>query len=117
MDQKLSPDVRPRYRGAGVGQVLGPSTIDLWPLFVGERELSLRLADGKALPKNHRKFSAIAGRKFQELGKCVGFDAVILSRGVSCRNRPVRWLGTPVAHGRPRLITSVMASIFSAASP
>jgi len=77
--------------------VLGPPTIDRCPLFVGEREFSLALTDGKALPKSHRKFSSIAGRKFQELGKRAGFHAVILSHGVSCRNRPVRSLGTRVA--------------------
>lgn len=85
--QKLSPDFRPRYCGAGVSHVLGPSTIELCTLFVGEREFSLALHVGKAFPKSHRKFSTIAGRKFQELGKRAGFHGVILSRGVSCRNR------------------------------
>ena len=85
--QKLSPDFRPRYCGAGVSHVLGPSTIELCPLFVGEREFSLALHVGKACPKSHRKFSTIAGRKLQELRKRAGFHGVILSRGVSCGNR------------------------------
>jgi len=85
--QKLSPDFRPRYCGAGVSHVLGPSTIELYPLFVGEREFSLPLHVGKALPKRHRKFSTIAGRQFQELRKRAGFHGVILSRRVSCGNR------------------------------
>jgi len=87
--QKPSPHFRPRNCGARVGQVLGPSTIDFCPLFFGERELALTLGVGKALPKSHRKFSPIAGRKFQELRKRAGFHAAIVSREVSFRN----WFG------------------------
>jgi hypothetical protein len=69
--------------------VLGPSTIDFCPLFFREREFALALRVGKALPKSHRKFSPIAGGKFQELGKRTGFHVAILSREVSYRN----WFG------------------------
>jgi hypothetical protein len=66
--------------------MLGPSTIELSPLFFGECELSLTLSVGKTLPESHCEFSPVAGRKFQELGKRVGFHAVILAREGSCRN-------------------------------
>jgi hypothetical protein len=58
-------------------------------LFFREREFALALRVRKALPKSHRQFSPIAGRKFQELGKRAGFHAAILSREVSDRN----WFG------------------------
>jgi len=74
--------------------VLGPSTIELYPLFLGERDCSLTLCVGKAFPKSHCKFGSIAGRKLQQLGKRVWFHVVILSREVSCHN----WAGA-LPHG------------------
>ena len=81
--------------------MLGPSTIELYPLFLGERECSLTLCVGKAFPKSDCKFGSIAGRKLQQLGKRVWFHAVILSREVSCRN----WIGAlrHRRHDRARL--------------
>jgi hypothetical protein len=67
--------------------MLGPSTIELCSLFVGEPELSVALDVGKALPKSHRKFSPITWGQSQELGKRTGFHSVILPREVSCRKR------------------------------
>jgi hypothetical protein len=77
--------------------VLGPSTIELCALFFGERKFSVTLYVGKAFPKSDCKFSPIAGRKLQELGKRVGFHAVILSREVSCRN----WIEPAAPGSRP----------------
>ncbi len=72
--------------------MLGPSTIDFYPLFFRQREFALAFRIREALPKSHRQFSPSAGRKFQKLGKRTGFHAAILSREVSHRN----WL-LPIA--------------------
>ena len=76
--------------------MLGPSTIEFCPLFFRQRELVLALRVGKALPKSHRKFSPIAGREFQELGKRAGFHTEILSRDVPYRNWFSPGLSVPI---------------------
>ena len=60
--------------------MLGPTPIELNPLFVGQFEGALTVRIRKAFPKGDGEFHAIPRRELKELGKWAGCHALIVSR-------------------------------------
>jgi hypothetical protein len=67
--EELRAYVGPGNGGPGIGNVFGPTTIELGALVVGERELTLALTIRKALPKRQRELGPIASRKLEQFDK------------------------------------------------
>ena len=63
--QKLRAHVGPGNRRRGIGDVFGPTTVEVGALFVGERKFTFALTFREAVPERQREFGAIARRQLE----------------------------------------------------
>ena len=66
--------------------MFGPPTIELSPLFVGQREFPVALGVGETLPQRHG--GPIARRELEELRKRTRWHGLIVSRVAVEQQRP-----------------------------